>query len=51
MKLPELDIENIPYETNIFIDIVNLYAPFKKKYLRANNSKFISKELSKKNYT
>ena len=29
------------------IDILNLYAPLKKKYLRANHSKFISKELSK----
>ena len=49
IKLSEFDIENIPYETftNIFIDILNLHAPLKKKYLRANNSKFISKELSK----
>ena len=49
IKLSEFDIENIPYETftNIFIDILNLHAPLKKKYLRANHSKFISKELSK----
>ena len=49
IKLSELDIENIPYKffTNIFIDILNLHAPLKKKYLRANHSKFISKELSK----
>ena len=44
----EFDIENIPRETftNIFINILNLYAPLKKKYWRANHSKFISKELS-----
>ena len=48
IKLPECDIENIPYQTftNIFIDILNLHAPLK-KYLRANHSKFLSKELSK----
>ena len=47
-KIIELDIECISYETftNIFIEILNLYAPSKKKYLRANHSKFISKELS-----
>ena len=50
IKLSEFDIENIPYETftKIFIDIVNLHAPLKKKYLRDNHSKFSSKELSKK---
>ena len=49
IKLSEFDIENIPYETltNIFIDVLNLCASLKKKYLRANHSKFISKELSK----
>ena len=49
IKLSEFDIENIPYETftNIFIDILNLHAPLKTKCLRANHSKFISKELSK----
>ena len=49
IKLSEFDIKNTPYETfsNIFIDILNLHAPLKKKYLRANHSKFISKELSK----
>ena len=51
IKLSEFDIENIPYETftNIFINIfiLNLRALLKKRYLRANHSKFISKELSK----
>ena len=49
IKLSEFDMENIPCETftNIFIDILNLHAPLKNKYLRANHSKFISKELSK----
>ena len=49
IKLSEFDIKSIPYETfsNIFIDILNLHATLKKKYLRANHSKFISKELSK----
>ena len=49
IKLSEIDIENISYETftNIFIDILKLHVPLKKKYLRANHSKYISKELSK----
>ena len=49
IRLLEFDVESIPYETftNIFIDIFNLYAHLKKKYLRANHSKLISKELSK----
>ena len=48
IKLSEFDIENIPYETftNVLIGTLNLCAPLK-KYLRANHSKFISKELSK----
>ena len=48
MKLSEFDIESITYETfaNIFIDTLNLYGPLKKD-LRANHSKFLSKELSK----
>ena len=48
IKLLEFDIENIPYKTftNIAIDILNLHAPLKKKYLRANHPKFIFKELS-----
>ena len=45
IKLSAFDVESIHY--SIFIDILNLYAPLKKKYLRANHSKFISKELSK----
>ena len=49
IKLSEFDITSIPYElfTNIFIDTLNLYAPLKKKNLRSNHPKFISKELSK----
>ena len=49
IKLSGFDIENIPYEifTKILIGILNLYAQLKKKYLRANYSKIISKELSK----
>ena len=44
IKLSEFDFESIPHETfsNNFIDSLNLYAPLKKKYLRANHSKFIS---------
>ena len=48
IKVSEFEIESIPYKTfsNIFIDILNLHAPLKKKYWKANHSKFISKELS-----
>ena len=49
IKLSEFDIENIPYKTftNFFIDMLNLYTPSKKTYMRANHFKFISRELSK----
>ena len=47
IKLSEFDIENIPYETftNIFIDILNLYAPLKKKYLRATTPRSYARKL------
>ena len=46
-KLSEFDIESTPkHFTNIFIDILNLYPPLKKKYLRANHSKLNFKDLS-----
>ena len=49
IKLSEFHIEGIPYEafTNISTNTLNLYAPLKKKYMTANHSRFISKELSK----
>ena len=51
LEILEFHIQSIPYEifTNIFIDILNLYATMK-KYLRANHSKFISKELKLMNH-
>ena len=33
---------------NVFIEILNKYAPMKQKYLRANKRIFITKELLKK---
>ena len=33
-----------------FLNVVNKSAPFKKKYLRANRSHVVNKELNKDNY-
>ena len=40
----ELDFVTI---RKIFMDILDKFAPLKKKYIRANNSQFVTKELSK----
>ena len=42
IKLLGFNIENVRYETftNIFVDILNLLAPLKRKCLRANHCKF-----------
>ena len=32
---------------NIFIEILNKYAPMKQRYLRANQGRFMTKELPK----
>ena len=49
IKSSKVGINSITYETftNTLIEILNLYAPLKKKYLRANHSKLISMDLSK----
>ena len=31
----------------IFLNDLNIFAPIRKKYLRANHSKFVNKELTK----
>ena len=48
-KLSKLDVCNLEFEhfLNIFIETLNKHAPIKKKYLRANQGEFISKELNK----
>ena len=30
-----------------FLNVLNIFAPLKKKYLRANHSRFVNKELNK----
>ena len=48
-ELSKLDVCNLELEhfLNIFIEILNKHAPIKKKYLRANQGEFMSKELNK----
>ena len=48
-ELSKLDVCNLEFEhfLNIFIEILNKHAPIKKKYLRANQGEFMSKELNK----
>ena len=48
-QLSKLDVCNLAFEhfLNIFIEILNKHAPIKKKYLRANQGEFMSKELNK----
>ena len=45
----KLDVCNLESEhfLNSFIEVLNKHAPIKKKYLRANQGEFISKELNK----
>ena len=38
---------NIEFFKNIFLKVLNKHAPIKTKYLRANHSPFVTKELSK----
>ena len=44
LKFSELDFATL---RKIFIEILDKFAPSKKKYIRANHSKFVSKELRK----
>ena len=48
-ELLKYDLCNIEYQhfLNIFLDILNKHAPIKKKYIRANQSNFMTRKLSK----
>ena len=48
-ELSKLDVCNLELEhfLNIFIEILNKHVPIKRKYLRANQGEFMSKELNK----
>ena len=48
-ELSKLDVCNLEFEhfLNIFIEILNKHVPINKKYLRANQGEFMSKELNK----
>ena len=48
-ELSKLEVYNLEFEhfLNIFIEILNKHSSTKKKYLRANQGEFISKELNK----
>ena len=45
LNFSELDFATI---RKIFMEILDKIAPLKKKYIRANHSKFVTKELSNK---
>ena len=48
-ELLKYDLDNIKYDTlqEIIVSLLNVYAPLKKKYLRANHTSFGTKELRK----
>ena len=48
-ELSKLHVCNLEFEhfLNIFIEVLNKHTPIKKKYLRANQGEFMSKELNK----
>ena len=48
-ELLKYDLNNIEYATlqEIIVSLLNVYAPLKKKYLRANHASFVTKELRK----
>ena len=48
-EISEFDISNMEYQhfVNIFIEILNKHAPMKQKYLRANQGRFMTKDLHK----
>ena len=48
-ELLKYDLSNIKYDTfeEIIVSLLNVYAPLKKKYLRANHASFVTKELRK----
>ena len=47
--LLKYDLSNIEYDTfqEIIVSLLNVYAPLKKKHLRANHASFVTKELRK----
>ena len=48
-ELLKYDLNNIKYDTfqEIIVSLLNVYAPLKKKYLRANHASFVTKKLRK----
>ena len=48
-EILKYDLNNIEYDTfqEIVVFLLNISAPLKKKYLRANNASFVTKELRK----
>ena len=48
-ELSKLDVCNLEFEhfSNIFIEVLNKHAHIEKKYLRANQGEFMTKELNK----
>ena len=48
-ELLKYKLNNIEYDTfqEIIVSLLNVYAPLKKKYLRANHASFVTKELRK----
>ena len=47
--LKNIQVENINYDTfqSVFMQLLNKHAPMKKKFVRANNAPFMTKQLSK----
>ena len=43
------DLGNMEYQhfLNIFIEVLNIHAPMKQKYLRTNQARFMTKDLHK----
>ena len=48
-ELLKHDLNNIEYDTfqEIIVSLLNVYAPLKRKFLRANHASFVTKELRK----
>ena len=48
-ELIKYDLNNIEYDTfqEIIVSLLNVYAPLKKKYLRANHASFVTKDFEK----
>ena len=48
-ELLKYDLNNVEYDKfqEIIVSLLNVYAPLKKKHLRANHASFVTKELRK----